>query len=114
MDDKVKSSIDPARQPYAGYHLRHDRASAQLDVELAACGPGTPLGEHMRRYWQPVCLSQELNDVPKAIRIMNEDLVAFRDRSGRVGVVTEPALIAPSRAPAAFAPAAMARTRTRP
>ncbi|MCE9658313.1 MAG: Rieske 2Fe-2S domain-containing protein [Burkholderiales bacterium] len=45
------------------------------------------MGEYMRRYWQPVCLSQELTDVPKAIRILHEDLVAFRDKSGTIGVL---------------------------
>ncbi len=87
MNERVKTSADPARQPYAGYHLRHDRAAADVDVELTSCGPGTPMGEVMRKHWQPVCLSQELTDVPKAIRILNEDLVAFRDRGGRVGVL---------------------------
>ncbi|MGE0373152.1 MAG: Rieske 2Fe-2S domain-containing protein [Gammaproteobacteria bacterium] len=87
MQDKVKTRPGPFRQPYAGYHLRHDRSRAEVDVELTHCGPGTPMGETMRRAWQPVCLSEELTDVPKAIRIMNEDLVAFRDRGGRVGVL---------------------------
>jgi len=87
MDDKVNPATDPGRQAYAGYHLRHDRSRAEVDVELTHCGPGTPMGEYMRRFWQPVCLSEELTDVPKAIRIMNEDLVAFRDRGGRVGVL---------------------------
>tara|TARA_B100000676_G_scaffold242031_1_gene243429 strand:- start:148 stop:573 length:426 start_codon:yes stop_codon:yes gene_type:complete len=41
----------------------------------------------MRKSWQPVCLSEELTDVPKAIRIMGEDLVAFRDQSGNIGVL---------------------------
>ena len=45
------------------------------------------MGEYLRRYWQPVCLSQELTDVPKAIRIMHEDLVAFRDRSHHYGIL---------------------------
>tara|TARA_A100001037_G_scaffold83142_1_gene75183 strand:+ start:2607 stop:3956 length:1350 start_codon:yes stop_codon:yes gene_type:complete len=57
------------------------------DPELTETGPGTPMGEYMRRFWQPVCLSEELTDVPKAIRIMGEDLVAFRDRSGNIGVL---------------------------
>ena len=57
------------------------------DPELTHTGPGTPMGEFMRKHWQPVCLSEELTDVPKAIRILGEDLVAFRDRSGRVGVL---------------------------
>ena len=70
--------------PYSGYHQRQEQAH---DPELTHAGPGTPLGEYMRKFWHPVCLSSELTDVPKAIRIMNEDLVAFRDRSGQVGVL---------------------------
>lgn len=54
---------------------------------LTRVGFGTPMGELMRRFWQPVCLSSELGDLPKRIRILGEDLVAFRDRKGRVGVM---------------------------
>ncbi len=70
--------------PYSGYYKRDVPPE---DPELTHAGPGTPMGEYMRSVWQPVCLSEELTDVPKAIRILNEDLVAFRDRSGRVGVL---------------------------
>ncbi|MFD0305802.1 Rieske 2Fe-2S domain-containing protein [Streptomyces sp. NPDC127119] len=43
-------------------------------------GPGTPLGQLMRAYWQPVALVSEMSDERpvKAIRIMSEDLVLFR------------------------------------
>lgn len=74
-------------KPYGGYLQRDLQNSAPSSLEIQQAGPGTPMGEYMRRYWQPVCLSQELTDVPKAIRIMSEDLVAFRDRSGHVGVM---------------------------
>jgi phenylpropionate dioxygenase-like ring-hydroxylating dioxygenase large terminal subunit len=87
MNEEVKNSADPTKQPYAGYYLRHDRAAAELDTELTHTGPDTPMGEYMRRFWQPVCLSEELTDVPKAVRIMGENLVAFRDRGGRIGVL---------------------------
>ena len=73
--------------PYAGYFSRDAQTLPANDLELLQTGPNTPMGEYMRRYWQPVCLSQELTDVPKAIRILHEDLVAFRDRGGRVGVL---------------------------
>ena len=43
---------------------------------------GAPMGELLRRYWQPVCLSAELGELPKRIRVMGEDLVEYRDRSG--------------------------------
>jgi phenylpropionate dioxygenase-like ring-hydroxylating dioxygenase large terminal subunit len=73
--------------PYRGYAQRDLQTRPPDDLEILQTGPNTPMGEYMRRFWQPVCLSQELTDVPKAIRIMHEDLVAFRDRSGRVGVL---------------------------
>jgi len=69
---------------YTGYHKRE---VPQPDAELTSTMPGTPMGEYMRRFWQPVCLSEELTDVPKRIRIMGEDLVAFRDKSGAIGVM---------------------------
>ncbi|MFT4563223.1 MAG: phenylpropionate dioxygenase-like ring-hydroxylating dioxygenase large terminal subunit [Gammaproteobacteria bacterium] len=86
MNERIPKNADPSKQPYSGYYKRTDR-SAHVDIELTHCGPQTPMGEYMRRFWQPVCMSEELTEVPKAIRIMNEDLVAFRDRSGRVGVL---------------------------
>jgi len=53
---------------------------------------GTPMGELMRRYWIPVLLSEELpkpDGAPVQVRIMGEDLVAFRDSLGRVGLLDE-------------------------
>ena len=72
---------------YAGYLARDAQMNPPTNLDILRAGPGTPMGEYLRRYWQPVCLSQELTDVPKAIRIMHEDLVAFRDRHGSVGVL---------------------------
>ena len=50
---------------------------------------GTPCGELMRRYWQPVALSEELpaGGAPLAVRILGEDLVLFRDDKGRPGLL---------------------------
>jgi tert-butyl alcohol monooxygenase / tert-amyl alcohol desaturase len=73
--------------PYGGYYRRDDLTVPESERELTHAGPGSPMGEYMRRFWQPVCLSQELTDVPKAIRVLHEDLVAFRDRSNRIGVL---------------------------
>lgn len=81
------SGLEPAIMSYSGYRLRDAQTAAPTDLDILRTGPGTPMGEYMRRYWQPVCLSQELTDVPKAIRILHEDLVAFRDRDGRVSVM---------------------------
>ncbi len=70
--------------PYSGYYRR---GVLPEDAELTHSGAGTPLGEYMRRFWQPVCLSSQLSDLPHKIRILGEDLVAFRDFDGRVGVL---------------------------
>ncbi len=58
-----------------------------LDDEITRVGAGTPCGEYLRRFWHPVALSKELADVPRRIRIFGEDLVLFRDRSERVGLL---------------------------
>ena len=57
---------------------------------LVRVGPGTPAGELFRRYWQPACLSSELpeNDgFAVKVRLLCEDLIAFRDSTGAVGLV---------------------------
>ena len=69
-------------EPYTAYH--HTMVPKE-DTELTHVGPGTPCGEYLRRFWQPVCLTKELTDLPLAIKIMGEDLVVFRDFSGQIG-----------------------------
>lgn len=51
-----------------------------------------PMGEIMRRHWLPACLSEEILEPdgdPVRVRLLGEDLVAFRDTDGRVGVLDE-------------------------
>ncbi len=58
--------------------------------KLTRVGPGTPMGELMRRYWQPALLSNELPEIdgaPVRVRLLAEDLIAFRDSEGKVGLV---------------------------
>jgi hypothetical protein len=43
------------------------------DDELVRVGPGTPCGEYLRSFWQPVAFARDLLDVPLRIRIMSED-----------------------------------------
>ena len=71
-------------RPYAAYHSNR---STGVDEELTRVGKGTPCGEYMRRYWQPVALTRELADVPLVAKILDEELVVFRDGSGRIGVL---------------------------
>jgi nitrite reductase/ring-hydroxylating ferredoxin subunit len=70
--------------PYDGYHQTWTGAS---DTVLTQVGPGTPCGNYLRRYWQPVELAKELGERPKLIRVLGEDLVLFRDKSDRLGLV---------------------------
>ncbi|MBM2811629.1 MAG: pht1 [Chloroflexi bacterium] len=59
---------------------------------LTRVGPGTPMGEMLRRYWVPACLSDELPESdgdPIRVRLLGEDLVAFRDSTGHVGLMDE-------------------------
>ena len=57
---------------------------------LTRTGPDTPMGALFRRFWVPALLSQELPEPdcpPVCVTIMGEELVAFRDTEGRVGLV---------------------------
>src|SRR5689334_17821469 len=59
---------------------------------VTMAGPGTPLGTLMRRYWIPALLTEEVptpDCPPVQVRLMGEELVAFRDTNGRVGLVEE-------------------------
>ena len=59
---------------------------------LTQTGPGTPMGEVMRRYWIPALMSSELAEPdgePVQVRILGERLVAFRDTDGKVGLLEE-------------------------
>lgn len=58
---------------------------------LTRVGPGTPMGALMRRYWLPVLLASELapGGRVKRVRLLGEDLVAFRSPGGEVGLLGE-------------------------
>ena len=56
---------------------------------LTRVGPGTLMGNLLRRYWTPALLSSEVAEPdcpPVRVRILGEDLVAFRDTEGKVGL----------------------------
>ena len=66
--------------------------SREDNERLTRVGPGTPMGGLLRRYWMPALLDYELPEPdcpPKRVRLLGEDLVAFRDTEGRVGIVDE-------------------------
>ena len=62
------------------------------NLVLTQTGPGTPMGQVMRRYWMPALLAAELPEpdcAPVRVKLLGETLVAFRDTSGRVGLLEE-------------------------
>lgn len=82
----MSQSPENTSKPLAfnGYHRKQ---TAEPDWFLCQVGRGTPGGEYLRRFWQPVAYVSELGDVPLRVRALGEDLVAFRDKSGRIGVL---------------------------
>jgi len=72
------------RTRFGGYYHRD---IPKEDSELTHVGPGTPGGEYFRRFWQPVCFSDDLQALPRRVKILGEELVAFRDRNGAVGLL---------------------------
>lgn len=70
--------------PFRGYYKA---GRPPEDPELTRVGPGTPGGEYFRRFWIPVAMTQEVKDLPLRLRILGEDLVLFRDKSGRYGLL---------------------------
>src|SRR6476620_9427079 len=59
---------------------------------LTETNAGTPMGNYFRRYWLPAMLASELpvpDCPPVRIRLLGEDLVAFRDTNGRIGLLDE-------------------------
>jgi phenylpropionate dioxygenase-like ring-hydroxylating dioxygenase large terminal subunit len=66
--------------------------SKEDNEALTRVGPATPLGELFRRYWVPALLSEEVSApdcTPVRVRLLGEDLIAFRDSQGRVGLLDE-------------------------
>jgi len=59
---------------------------------LTQTNPGTPMGDLIRRYWIPALLSEEIptpDGPPARVRLLGEELVAFRDTQGRIGLIGE-------------------------
>jgi phenylpropionate dioxygenase-like ring-hydroxylating dioxygenase large terminal subunit len=66
--------------------------SREENDRLTQVGPGTPMGEMMRRYWHPIATSAQLPHPdcnPLRSRLLGQDFVVFRDTHGKVGVLNE-------------------------
>jgi phenylpropionate dioxygenase-like ring-hydroxylating dioxygenase large terminal subunit len=57
------------------------------NADMTEVRRGTPMGELLRRYWHPVGLAPDACAKPRQIRVLGEDLVLFRDRQGRPGLL---------------------------
>ncbi|OLN22244.1 (2Fe-2S)-binding protein [Domibacillus antri] len=66
--------------------------SKENNEKLTRTGPDTPMGKLFRRYWIPAMISTELpkpNCTPVKIKLLGEELLAFRDTDGKVGLIDE-------------------------
>ena len=65
----------------------YGRPRAMPDETLVRSGPGTPGGELLRRYWQPLALATDVKDLPVPVKIFGEELVLFRGGNGIPGLL---------------------------
>jgi phthalate 4,5-dioxygenase oxygenase subunit len=66
--------------------------SREENALLTETNAGTPMGDYFRRYWLPAMLSTELpapDCPPVRVKLLGENLIAFRDTDGRVGLLDE-------------------------
>src|SRR5712691_3975731 len=96
----VRRRASAARSPHVGAEFRPQRPrmrrspvlrKEQNDL-LTQTGPGTPCGKLFRNYWLPALLAEELPErdcPPVRVKLLSERLLAFRDSSGRLGLVDE-------------------------
>lgn len=74
----------PATRPFGGYEVVR---SHRIDEDLTITDKGTPGGEYLRRFWQPLTLAADLKDLPLAVKLLGEELVVFRNKAGKLGLV---------------------------
>ena len=77
------TSLDLTVDEGSAYH----KPAGHHDASLTHVGRGTPMGELLRRYWHPIGLSSYATELPRAVRVLGEDLILFRDRAGNPGLV---------------------------
>jgi len=71
------------KKTYGGYY----RDIPERDLSLTAVEKGSAMGEVLRQVWQPVAMSSEVDELPKAFRMFGENLVAFRTKKGEIGIL---------------------------
>ena len=64
--------------------------TVEQNNELTQIGPGTPMGELLRRYWYPIAFEQDFDSVPsKTVRLLSEDWTLYKTPSGKYGIIGE-------------------------
>ncbi len=62
----------------------------EQNEHLTRVGPGTPMGSLMRRYWHLAAATAQLEANPiRAVKLLGESLVLYRDKQGRLGLLAE-------------------------
>ncbi len=69
---------------YTGYNQAE---TSKIDEEIACIEPNTPCGEFFRRYWHPVALTSEIEQKPKPVKILGENLILFKTTENEIGLV---------------------------
>ena len=65
---------------------------AEQNELLTRTGPGSVMGDLIRRYWIPALLTEELPEpdcAPVRVKLLSERLIAFRDSGGKLGLIDE-------------------------
>ena len=64
--------------------------TTEENARLTQVGPGTPMGNLLRRYWHPVAAAAQLDEEPViGVRILGEDLALYRNDEGELGLLRE-------------------------
>jgi phthalate 4,5-dioxygenase oxygenase subunit len=96
LTNPVKRCTIPFTKPSANRLARKTAMKAEQNELITRIGPGTPCGELMRRYWQPVALVDEFNPAldpamgvrpVKAVRLLGQDFVLFKNADGSYGLL---------------------------
>jgi phenylpropionate dioxygenase-like ring-hydroxylating dioxygenase large terminal subunit len=70
-----------------GLKSAYELTRSAHNADMTEVRRGTPMGELLRRYWHPVGLAPDACAKPRQIRVLGEELVLFRDRQGRPGLL---------------------------
>jgi nitrite reductase/ring-hydroxylating ferredoxin subunit len=85
--DAMNARVIPIAPAEVDAGTAYGRPAPTYRRELVEVGPGTPMGELLRRYWHPIGLVGDATDTPRKIRVLGEDLILFRDGQGRPGLL---------------------------